>query len=290
MSDPIPESKNNNRSSWLVWLVPLVALIASGWLLHRQYRDSGPVITIDFANGTGIQVGKTALIHQGVAVGLVQSVALNPKLDGVTVQVELDPSAARLAVQGSEFWLVQPEIGLTGVKGLETLISGAQLRVHAGDGAPAQHFQALPKAPAREAYVAGRQFVLRADKLGSLHPGAPVMYREVKVGAVDSHRIADDGTQVLITINVFEPFYRLVRKETQFWNAGGISMKLNLLGAQVHSNSLESLVAGGVAFATPETTAAREPAAEGTEFSLNDEAEKAWLKWQPKIDLTQPAT
>lgn len=276
---------NHSRSFSLVWLVPLIALSVSGWLLYREFRSHGQVIMIEFPNGAGIVAGKTPLIHNGVAVGLVHSVALNPKLNGVTVQLELDPSATRLAVQGSEFWLVQPEIGLSGVKGLETLLSGAQIRVHAGEGAPERNFQALPKAPAREAFVAGRQFVLQCDKLNSLTPGAPVLYREVKVGAVESHRLADDATQVLVTINIFEPYHRLIRPETRFWNAGGISMKLGLLGAQVHSNSLESLVSGGVAFATPEEGIGPEPAVEGTSFQLHEAADKGWLRWQPKIDL-----
>jgi len=283
------ESPNPARSFSLVWLVPLIALVASGWLILRQFKENGPVISVDFANGAGIQAGKTPLIYQGVTVGLVTEVALGDKFDGVTVQVQLEPGAARLAVEGSEFWLVHPEIGLTGVKGLETLLSGVQLRVHAGTGAPARRFKALAKAPAKEAYVAGRQFVLRSEKLGSLNPGAPVFYREVKVGAVESHRLADDATHVLVTLNVFEPYDRLVRADTRFWNAGGISMKVGLLGAQVHSNSLESLVAGGVAFATPDHGAAGEPAPALAVFDLHDDADKAWLKWAPKIDLKQAA-
>jgi len=284
MSSPAP-TPVPVRSFSLVWLVPLIALMASGWLVYRQFRETGPVIAIEFANGAGIQAGKTPLIYKGIVVGLVHTVAINEKLDGVTVEVALEPGAAPLAVEGSEFWLVHPEIGFTGVKGLETLLSGEQLRVHPGNGAPAQRFKALPKAPAKEAFVAGRQFVLRSDKLGSLNPGAPVFYREVKVGTVEDHRLADDATHVLITVNIFEPYDRLVRPDSRFWNAGGLSMKLGLLGAQVHSNSLESLVAGGVAFATPDTSPAAEAAAEHTVFDLHEDADKAWLKWAPKIAL-----
>lgn len=288
MSSPAP-TPVPGRSLSLIWLVPLIALVASGWLVYRQFREAGPVITIEFANGAGIQAGKTPLIYKGIVVGLVQAVTMSERLDAVTVEVALEPGAAALAAEGSEFWLVHPEIGLTGVKGLETLLSGVQLKVHAGTGAPARRFKALAKAPAKEAYVAGRQFLLRAEKLGSLNPGAPVFYREVKVGAVDSHRLADDATHVLVTINVFEPYDRLVRPDTRFWNAGGITMKLGLTGAQVHSNSLESLVAGGVAFATPEHPAAGEPAGELTVFDLHDDADKVWLKWAPRIDLKRAA-
>ncbi|HEX2862663.1 MAG TPA: MlaD family protein [Lacunisphaera sp.] len=276
---------SSSRSVALVWLVPVIALLVSGWLIARQFLDSGPIITIEFASGAGIQAGKTPLVYNGVVVGLVEKVSLSEKLDGVMVEVRLEPSAAPLAVEGSEFWLVRPEIGLSGIKGLETLLSGAQLRVHAGRGEPAREFSALPRAPSHEAFVAGRQFVLRSDQLNSLNPGAPVFYREMKVGVVESHELAPDATHVRVTVNVFEPYHRLVHKDTQFWNAGGLSMKLGLLGAHVQSSSLESLVAGGVAFATPEQGPGAEPAAENTVFEVNAEADKAWLKWQPKIDL-----
>lgn len=272
------------RSFSLVWCVPVIALVVSGWLLLREFRQRGPIIEIAFADGGGIEAGKTPLVHKGVEVGLVQEVALTPALDGVTVTVELDASAAPLAVEGSEFWLVHPEIGLSGVSGLETLLSGAQLNVRAGDGAPRTRFQGLAKAPPHRSAVSGRTFVLTAEDLGSLTPGAPIFYRGIKVGVVERNRLSPDARQVLIDALIYDPYAVLVRAETQFWNAGGISLKVGLLGAQVHSNSLESLVSGGVAFATPEAAATTEPAAEGTVFALHDEPEKSWLKWAPVIE------
>ena len=62
-------------------------------------------------------------------------------------------------------------------------------------------------------------------------------------------------------------------------------MKLGLLGARVETNSLESIVAGGVSFATPDSAETAGQAPEGTVFDLTDNAEKSWLKWAPKIPL-----
>ena len=273
------------RSISIVWLVPLVALVASGWLIYSEFRDTGPIIEIELADGAGIEAGKTPLVHKGVVVGLVQEVGLTPGLDGVVVKVELQASARPIAVAGSEFWIVRPEIGLSGVRGLETLFSGARLGVCAGSGEPARRFKALSRAPRNEGVEPGRNFVLRSPKLGSLHAGSQIYYREMKVGVVEDHRLSDDSTEVLISIRVFEPYDRLVRADTKFWNSGGISMKLGLLGGRVESNSLESLMAGGVSFATPDTAATAEPAAEGTVFELFEDAEKSWLKWAPKIPL-----
>ena len=271
------------RNLPLVWIVPVIAVFVAAWLIHREFRQEGMIISIHFADGAGIEAGKTPLMHKGVEVGHVTAVALTPDLDGVEVQVELADHAQRLAVAGSEFWLVQPEIGFGGVRGLETLVRGTHLGVRAGDGAPQEQFEALPKAPPAAGEADGRRFWLTTDHLGSLNPGTPVYFRGIKVGAVATAKLNDDATEVMVEVNVFEPYYRLVRPQTKFWNAGGLDMKVGLLGAQLHSNSLESLVAGGIAFATPDEAANAPLAEPGTVFELQEEEEKSWLKWRPSI-------
>jgi paraquat-inducible protein B len=275
------------RTLPLIWIVPLLAFIVGGWLIVRQSRAHGPEITIRFQNGAGIEAGKTILEYKGVAVGTVQEVRLDEKLDGVLVKVQLAKDAASLARADSEFWLVRPEIGFSGIRGLDTLLSGPRLKVRPGSGgAPAKEFVALRKTPLLESSDRGRSFILRADKLGALTPGAPVFYREVKVGFVETHRLTSDADGVLVRIRIRTPYDQLVRPESRFWNSGGIAVKIGLTGAEIRSNSLESLVTGGVAFATPDTPNGA-PAAESTEFVLVEEPEKDWLKWKTKIPISE---
>ena len=287
---PSPKVIRNRHTLPLIWVVPLVAFLVGGWLIARNSRAHGPEITVRFQNGAGIEAGKTVLEYKGVAVGSVQSVQLDDKLDTVLVHIQLAKNAADLARSDSEFWLVRPEIGFGGIKGLDTLLTGARLKVRPGAGGkPATEFTALRRAPLLESSSErGRAFVLRADKLGALTPGAPVFFREMKVGFVETHRLTPDADGVLVRIRIRRPYDQLVRADSKFWNAGGIAVKINLLGAEIRSNSLESLVSGGVAFATPDTAGAA-TAADGAEFALADEADKDWLKWKPKIPITESA-
>jgi paraquat-inducible protein B len=286
---PAPVIIRTRRSLPLIWVVPLIAFFVGGWLIVRQSRAHGPEITIRFQNGAGIEAGKTVLEHKGVADGSVQSVDLDATLDAVLVRVQLAKNAADLARADSEFWLVRPEIGFSGIKGLDTLFSGPRLKVRPGTGGqPATNFTALRKAPLLENSDRGRSFVLRSDQLGALTPGAPVFYREVKVGFVEAHRLTPDADGVLVRIRIRTPYDQLVRTDSRFWNAGGVAIKVGLLGAEIRSNSLESLVSGGVAFATPETPNSQ-PANEGTEFILATEADKEWFKWKPKIPIQDPS-
>lgn len=283
---PAPVIVRHRRSLPLIWVVPAIALIVGGWLVARNARNHGPEITIRFQSGAGIEAGKTILEYKGVAVGSVRSVQLDDKLDSVLVRVQLARDAESLARTGSEFWLVRPEIGFSGIRGLDTLLTGARLKVRPGTGKPATQFTALRHVPLLENNDRGTTFILRADRLGALTPGAPVYFREVKVGFIETHRLTPDADGVLIRIRIRKPYDQLVHADTKFWNSGGIAVKVNLLGAEIRSNSLESLVSGGVAFATPDTPNAT-PAPDGAEFPLADELDKDWLKWKTKIPITE---
>jgi paraquat-inducible protein B len=274
----------------LVWIVPLIAMAMGAWMIFRELYDHGPEITIEFADGSGVEAGKTVLEYKGVAVGLVRAVKLNPDLNRVRVRVVMDKSVAALAAGGGKFWIVHPEIGFSGVRGLDTLLTGARLNVRPGKGPPAKQFTGLDKTPPPENSDKGRSFILQGDRLGSLTTGAPVFYREVKVGEVDTSRLADNATAVLVRIHVAAPYIDLVRTNTRFWNAGGFSFKVGLLGAELKNTSLESLVTGGVAFATPDGDPLAPPAPDGGVFQLTSEPDKDWLKWAPKIAVKSPET
>jgi paraquat-inducible protein B len=289
MTAPATPKISRTPSLPIVWIVPLVALAVGGWMVFREFRHRGPEITIEFSEGKGVEPRKTMLVYQGVTVGTVTGVDLKEDLSGVRVRLRLEKNAAGLASEGAQFWVVHPEIGFSGVSGLETLFTGAKINVRPGKGPPATGFRGLDRAPPLEKVEEGRAFVLQAERLGSLSPGAPVFYREVKVGVVETSQLDTDAASVLIRIRIKTPYVNLVRTNTRFWNAGGVSFKMSLLGAELKSTSLESLFTGGIAFATPDSGRELAPIApDGTLFTLHAEVDKDWLKWAPRIKITPP--
>jgi paraquat-inducible protein B len=289
MSSPPAPKVSNAPAFPLIWVVPLIALAIGGWMGFRDLHNRGPEITIDFADGSGVEAGKTVLDYKGVSAGTVEVVELKPGLGGVSIRLRLTKSAAALANAGAQFWIVRPEIGFSGVSGLDTLVSGVHLNVLPGKGPPAEHFTGLDKTPAPDVIDQGRTFILESDQLGSLTTGAPVFYREFKVGEVEASQLSDDSTMVLIRIHLEAPYVDLVRTNSKFWNAGGFSFKVSLFGgAQLKDTSLESLITGGVAFATPDVGALAPAAPNDTHFALASEPDKDWLKWSPKIPVKSP--
>ncbi len=272
----------------LIWIVPILALIIAAWMLVRQWRNHGEEITIEFADGSGLEPGQTKVEYKGVLVGQVNDVTLADDLRRVKVQVQLARDAVGLAREGSQFWIVQPEIGFGGITGLETLLKGSRLGVRPGQGAPATHFQGLESAPAQDRKGEGRAFILQAERLGGLQVNAPVYYRDVKVGEIEAARLAVDATGVLIRIRVEHPYVDLVRTNTRFWNVGGSPLQISLFGGGGPRKSLQTVITGAIEFATPEEAAPL--AAEGALFELNKESEKDWLKWRPRIPINAPDT
>lgn len=269
----------------LVWVVPVLALLVGGYMIVKELSGRGPQITVVFEEGAGLEAGKTPLHYKGLAVGLVESVALSPDLGRVEAVITLQQSAKGLAREGSKFWILRPKIGFEGITGLDTLISGPIIQAEPGVGPFADRFQGLQRAPL-EGSELGYHYILTVKRLGSLKVGSPVLYRDVKVGEIVETSLAPDATGVRVQILVNSPYDKLVRNDTVFWNASGVAMKVGLFGATINTNSLESLLVGGVLFATPDDEGElAELAPEGAVFELHSEARQDWLDWQPAIPL-----
>ncbi len=268
-----------------IWIIPLIAAGIGIWLVCQAIMESGIPITITFKDGSNI-VPKAQIKYEGVIVGEVVSVKLNSDLDGVVVEAKLNRSAKKLARAGSMFWVVRPQIGLSGVSGLETIISGSYIEVKLGQGQPAKVFKGVENPPFGDPGGNPLRIIVKSDKLGSLHAGVPVFYREVQVGEVVSYKLAENAKTVDIDVDIMEKYALLVRENTRFWNASGIGMSVNLFGAKIKTESLASILTGGMAFATPNNDQMGAPSKAGAIFSLVDTPQDEWLQWQPDIDLT----
>jgi paraquat-inducible protein B len=239
-------------------------------LVVRHVLQTGPTIEIDFRTAEGLEAGKTEVRYKEVPVGKVTTVALSPDRSHVTATVQLDKSAASMAVDDTRFWVVRPRIGTAGVSGLNTLLSGAYIGVDAGVSNQARrHFTGLEVPPFVLRNEPGRSFVLNAKDLGSLDIGSPVYYRRIRVGRVVGYKL--DPALDVLTVQVFveSPNEGLVTEQARFWNASGVDVSLTASGLKVNSQSLASIAAGGVAFANAVApSASAPPAKEGTRFTL----------------------
>jgi paraquat-inducible protein B len=127
----------------------------------------------------------------------------------------------------------------------------------------------------------GLRVVVEAAHLGGVTVGDPVSYREMTVGAVISQELVTDSRKLRLHLNVQERYASLVRTNTVFWNASGLSADLGLTGLHIHAESMQALLSGGVAFATPDPPGNLAKA--GSVFKLHKEVKDKWLKWDPVL-------
>ena len=265
----LPEvAVQQRRGISLVWLIPLVAGAIALWLAYTTLQEKGPTITITFDSAEGLEAGKTQIKYRNVEVGVVDEVTLSEDLSHIVVTADLDKSMAAHMREGTQFWIVRPRVGFGGVSGLGTLLSGAYVEFDPGDGEPALDFAGLPEPPPITSRVPGTEFLLRTDQLGSIGRGAPVYYRSIPVGQVLGYELADDKQSLTVRVFVDAPNDQLVRPSSRFWDASGFDVSLGADGVDVAMESLEALLAGGIAFDTPDIDKPGEAATAGTTFTL----------------------
>ena len=253
----------------IVWLVPIVAILIGGWLAYKGLSEKGPTITISFESAEGLEAGKTKVRHKDVEVGTVETIRFNADLSRILVTAELVKEAGPYLTENTRFWVVRPRVTASGVSGLGTLFSGAYIGMDPGrEGEPARRFEGLEIPPVVTTGMSGHVFLLRAIVLGSLDIGSPVYYRQIQVGQVIGYELDEEGQSLSIKVFINAPHDKLVRKNTRFWNASGFDLKLDAGGLKLNTESLVSIMMGGIAFDTPTSLAAGGPAQEGHVFKL----------------------
>src|SRR5262249_44621136 len=137
------------------------------------------------------------------------------------------------------------------VSGLGTLLSGSYIGMEIGSSkVKKREFTALETPPVIAADVPGRFFVLKASNLGSLDYGTPIYFRRLQVGQVASYNLEQNGEGLTVRIFVRTPYDQYVTPNTRFWQASGIDISLSASGVSVQTQSLMSILVGGIAFQT----------------------------------------
>jgi len=268
LPEPVLARQNRLHMS-LVWIVPVVALVIGAVLVARSFLQTGPEIGIEFRSAEGIEPGRTELRFKEVVVGHVKRVTIQPNRQKVRVTVGLDKSVENLAVADTRFWVVRPRIGTGGVSGLGTLLSGAYIAIDAGvSEESSREFVGLDTPPLVLRGEPGRSFVLRADDLGSLDVGSPVYHRRIRVGRVVGYTLDPIGKALEVQVFIEAPNESLVTTASRFWNASGVDLALSASGLTVNTQSVASVLAGGLAFGDPPRVASAPAAAAGQRFLL----------------------
>lgn len=268
--------KTSRFSVSLVWIVPIVAVLVGISLVVHSILQQGPVITVNFKTGDGLTANKTEVKYRNVVIGHVSEVDLSDDQKSVNATIKLAKQAEAFTREDSQFWVVRPRIGAGGVSGIDTLLSGDYIGADIGQAnARAKDFKGLENPPAITYGEPGKRFILHTQDLGSLDIGSPVYYRKIPVGQVVAYALDADGKGVNIDLFIHAPNDQYVTENTRFWNASGIDVSVGANGFDVKTESLSSLLVGGIAFRAPEYSPGDKPAAEEYTYELFEDQQGA---------------
>ena len=275
----IPEAthvpKKRSRVA-VVWVIPIVAALVGAGIVVQQYLNEGPTIRISFRTAEGIEPGKTSIKYKDVDIGKVTEVVLSKDYSKILITAKMDKHAEGLLVKDSRFWIVKPRVTLGGVSGIGTLLSGRYIGIEPGkSGKSNSDFIGLEVPPPVTGGMSGREFILRAGTLGSLGIGSPIYYRRLNVGQVIGYDLTQGGKSMEIKIFLNAPYDGYVTSDTRFWESSGIHASVDAGGVSLQTESLLSILVGGIGFETPPSATAGKPAPEKAVFTLFDNRETA---------------
>lgn len=260
----------------LVWFLPLVALLISVWLIYKSAAEKGEIITINFPTAEGLEVDKTKIRYLNVDVGKVTAISINDDLKTIRVTAQMNSTAGDYLKEGTRFWVVKPQVGLSGVSGLNTLLSGSYIELSPGDGNHQTHFNGQKNPPpVSQRHEAGKQFILETNNIGSMQPGTAIHFHGIPVGEVLSHRLTEDANAIHLSIFINAPYDKFIRKNTRFWVDSGIDLSAGADGFKVRTGPLVSLLSGGIAFRVSTKDTADDTKPENSIFQLYDTYEES---------------
>ncbi len=246
-----PEVKESKSLIFLtsIWIVPIVALIITGWLLYQHFSKEGPEIKILFKNSGGLQAGVSVVKFRDVPVGKVVNIKIQEEGDGVEVYVRMNKETEPYLNDTTKFWIVKPEVSTSGIRGIETILSGTYIAMYAKrkKDSSKRVFRGLEK-PYR-AVGEGEYFLLKSSSFNSnIHVGTPITYKNIEVGRVEHMALAPDGKDVNLVIFVKKPYDRLINSTTKFWVQGMLDFDFRRGVLDIRVAPLITLFAGGITF------------------------------------------
>jgi paraquat-inducible protein B len=262
-------------------------MILAGWLVVKAIHDAGDRIQIYFSDAQGLVAGRTTIRYQGLEVGMVRDIKLSSDLNSIYVEADVYPEATRLLSADTRFWLVKPTASLSGVSGLDALVSGNYIAIQPGSNIDGQsdhpdEYHALDSAPSDLLANSGLTISLKASDLGGISIGSQIVYKKIPIGEVYSYQLDESAKSVIIQASIKNEYRHIITSESRFWNVSGVGTTVGFDGIDVRLESLSALIGGSIAVDSPD---GGEPVEQNTQFRLYRDLKTAGRGIPVKIDL-----
>ena len=252
MPEQLPKIEESTKFNFFtsIWIVPFIALLIAGWLAYQYYAELGPEVKIIFPKNEGLKAGQSKIKYKDVPVGTVTKITLQEGASGVVVIARMDKDAEPYLNDDTKFWIVKPELGISGIRGLDTLISGNYIGITGKKGGKLKKKFIGLEHPYRSEKN-GEYYVLhslRGDS--SVRQGTPVYLKNIRVGQVEYVMLGlqDDVVDVIIFIEKeYTPF---VHTDSKFWVRSTLDAEFRNGALDVSVAPVTDLLQGAIEFSS----------------------------------------
>ena len=253
MAQQIPEITESTKFNFItsIWIVPFIALIIAGWLAYQYFAERGPEIEIIFPVNEGLVAGQSVVKFRNVPVGKVTKIHVSPDTDGIVVTVRMNSNRSKpFLTENARFWIVKPEVGLGGISGLDTLISGTYINIYskAGGKKPMREFIGLSQ-PYRDT-MEGEYFHLLSANGNDVSVGMPVYYKNIKVGQVEYVYLSLNQKNVDAIIFIDKQYTSLVHNDSKFWIKSMMNVDFSKGNLDINIAPFKFMLQGGIVFSS----------------------------------------
>ena len=234
-----------------IWFVPVIAVCIAASLVYSVHFDKGPMITLILTSADGIEAGKTAIKARSVEIGKVKSISLASDLKSVIALVQMNEDTEYLLNEDTKFWIEKPRVDRKGVSGLSTILSGYYIELAPGSSTKlANKFTVLDDPPANM-NADGLVLSLVSKSNKKITVGDTVRFKGMDAGMVITADYDFNNHNLVYSIVINPPFNKIVTNQSRFWISSGISVTMGAEGFHINTDSLESIISGGISFDTP---------------------------------------
>lgn len=263
-----PEVRKKKRLS-KIWIVPIVALLIGGGMVWDYFNDKGTIVKVSFLTAEGLVANKTKVKTRNVDIGVVTKVHFSKDRSRIIAEIEIDKEMNDFLRTDTLFWVVKPRVGVEGISGLGTLVSGSYIELSPGSSDSYENdFIGIEKPPVTPSNASGLRLVLVSKGGKPLSVGNPVIYRGFNVGKVEAFEFDAVNRKAIYDLFIESPYDALITDNTFFWNVGGLSVETTNTGLKVNMPSIDTFISGGVQFDVPDDLPLGEKVLDNEIFTL----------------------
>jgi len=258
MNNETPKAVIEKRKrSKITWIIPVIALLATLWLINKSIDEAGVDIIVNFKSANGFKAGKTAVVYKGYNLGKVKKITVGKDLVSIDAHINISKEAANFITrEGTEFWIVKPKFSVTEISGLDTIISGVYIAVKPKSVDEEKissiqrkyRFMGFTEKPFKNREKEGLNLTLNASDLAGISIGTPIFYKKFMVGEVIATKLQKDNVKIFI--NIKKKYEDFINSSTIFWNVSGMKLDASFSGVNLEMDSMTSLLSGGITFKT----------------------------------------